>query len=194
MNPESDPIKMFAELYEKYSQSGVQESSAVILATAAAGGKPSARVVLLKGFDEQGFVFYTNFNSRKAAELKVNPHAALCFYWEPVHYQVRVEGRVQQVTNEEADAYFASRPRDSQIGAWASKQSSTLKKLSELNSRIQEIELKYSGEEIPRPPFWSGFRLITELIEFWERQEYRLHVRTLYTREKSNWSKRLLYP
>ncbi|NIR50133.1 pyridoxamine 5'-phosphate oxidase [candidate division KSB1 bacterium] len=195
MKKKSDPVALFAELYEKILQSGaLEEPSAMTLATATPDGKPSARVVLLKGYDEHGFVFYTNLESRKAAELKINPQAALCFYWEPIHYQVRIEGSVLQVPEEEADAYFATRPRGSQIGAWASSQSSQLKDRTELETRFRETEQKFEGETIPRPGFWSGFRLAPQRFEFWERRENRLHERFLYVRKNARWEMSLLYP
>ena len=194
MQIEKNPIKRFAELFEKMQKTDVQEPAAVTLATATSDGKPSARVVLLKGFDENGFVFYTNLESRKAKELRANPFAALCFYWEPIQYQVRVEGPVERVSEDEADSYFASRARGSQIGAWASKQSATLKNLEELDSRFKKYEKDFEDKPIPCPPFWSGFRLAPQRIEFWQRQENRLHVRELFTKDKHNWLISTLYP
>ncbi|MFQ5754065.1 MAG: pyridoxamine 5'-phosphate oxidase [bacterium] len=191
---EPDPIKKFKLLYHKFAKCNVPETSAVTLATATADGKHSVRVVLLKGFDSQGFVFYTNLESRKATELRANPHAALCFYWEAIHFQVRVEGRVQQVTDAEADAYFATRPRGSQIGAWASKQSTQIQDKNELVNRFQEYEQKFAGQAVPRPAFWSGYRVIPERIEFWERRENRLHERILYIRHNNAWNIRRLFP
>ncbi len=172
----------------------VQEPAAVTLATATPDGKPSARVVLLKGFDENGFIFYTNLESRKAKELRANPFAALCFYWEPIHYQVRVEGPVELISEDEADSYFASRARGSQIGAWASKQSAVLTKMRTLMFRFLKYQKEFLGKEVPRPSFWSGFRLIPQSIEFWQRQENRLHVRELYTKDGHNWLISTLYP
>ena len=194
MQLEKNPIKRFAELFEKMQKTDVQEPAAVTLATATSDGKPSARVVLLKGFYENGFVFYTNLESRKAKELRANPFAALCFYWEPIQYQVRVEGPVERVSVNEADSYFASRARGSQIGAWASKQSSPLKNLEELDSRFKKYEKDFEDKPIPCPPFWSGFRLAPQRIEFWQRQENRLHVRELFTKDKHNWLISTLYP
>lgn len=194
MQTENYPIKRFAQLYQRMTASDAPEPAAVTLATATSDGKPSARVVLLRGFDENGFVFYTNLESRKAEELRANSFAALCFYWEPIHYQVRVEGRVEQVTDEEADSYFASRPRGSQIGAWASKQSSTLKSREALIARFGKYEEEFEGQTVPRPPFWSGFRLIPQRIEFWQRQENRLHNRELFVKAQNTWTKSSLYP
>ncbi|MFQ5675952.1 MAG: pyridoxamine 5'-phosphate oxidase, partial [bacterium] len=149
---------------------------------------------LMKSFDERGFVFYTNLESRKAVELQINPFAALCFYWEPVHHQVRVEGQVETLTDKEADEYFASRPRGSQIGAWASRQSAPLQKRFELLKRFLKYQTKFAGKAVPRPPFWSGYRLRPDSIEFWHRQENRLHERQLYRKEKNNWVRTMLYP
>ncbi len=166
----------------------------MVLATATSDGKPSARVVLLKEYNEDGFVFYTNLESRKARELKSNPYAALCFYWEPLHYQVRVEGPVELVSNEEADRYFATRPRGSQLGAWASNQSAPLKDRETLLQRFKHYEEKFRSQPVPRPPFWSGYRVIPQRMEFWKREENRLHERVLYVRSGKVWERSLLYP
>ncbi|MFQ5605705.1 MAG: pyridoxamine 5'-phosphate oxidase [bacterium] len=194
MNMNPNPFVFFTELYEQFALAGVPEPSAFTLATATPEGKPSARVLLLKEYDKEGFVFYTNLGSRKVKELQSNPQAALCFYWEAIHYQVRVEGRVTQIPDAEADAYFASRPRGSQIGAWASKQSAPLADRAELERRFREVEEQFHGRDIPRPPFWSGFRLLPEQFEFWLRQEDRLHERAVYIRENDGWKLQLLYP
>lgn len=190
----SDPIARFAKIFEQAKKVVFPEPAAVILATAGAEGKPSARVVLLKGFDERGFVFYTNLASQKGKELKANPYAALCFYFPPLYQQVRVEGRVEQVSDAEADAYFATRPRGSQIGAWASKQSAPLASREQLAADFKAVEEKFGDREVPRPPFWSGFRLIPERIEFWESRENRLHDRTVYLCQNSEWILEQLYP
>lgn len=194
MESEKDPIRLFAKLYELYRQQGVAVSSAMVLATASPEGKPSARVVLLREFDARGFVFYTNLSSRKASELNANPYAALCFYWEPLDYQVRVEGTVQQVSDPEADAYFAKRPRGSQIGAWASRQSSVLTGRSELEQRFRDYETRFARQDVSRPDFWSGFLLVPDSIEFWKRREHRLHDRTRYQKTEEGWSVQYLYP
>ena len=194
MQIEENPIKRFAELFEQMQKMDVPEPAAVTLATATSDGKPSVRVVLLKSSDESGFVFYTNLDSRKAKELRANPFAALCFYWEPIHYQVRVEGPVELVSEDEADSYFATRPRGSQIGAWASKQSAVLPKKRTLMFRFLKYQEQFLGKEVPRPSFWSGFRLIPQRIEFWQRQENRLHVRQLYNKENDSWVISSLYP
>ena len=194
MHESFDPIARFAKLFEQAKKAVAPEPTAVVLATADADGKPSARVVLLKGFDERGFVFYTNLTSRKGKELQANPQAALCFYWPPLYQQVRVEGKIEIVSDAEADAYFATRPFGSQIGAWASKQSEVLANREELEMQFKALEEKFAGREVPRPPFWSGFRVIPERIEFWESRENRLHDRTVYTRDNGEWVMEKLYP
>ncbi len=194
MHETFDPIATFGKLFEQAKKAIFPEPTAVVLATVDANGRPSARVVLLKGFDERGFAFYTNLASRKGKELQANPHAALCFYWPPLYQQVRVEGKIEIVSDAEADAYFATRPRGAQIGAWASKQSWPLTSRAELEDSVKTFEEKFAGREVPRPPFWSGFRVIPERIEFWESRENRLHDRTVYTRENGEWVMERLYP
>ena len=191
-----DPFDRFEEMYSRARQSDIREPTAMALATATRDGRPSVRMVLLKGFDRDGFVFYTNLESRKAQELISNPFAALCFHWQPLEEQVRIEGSVRQVGNEEADAYFASRPRGSRVGAWASLQSQRLPSRSDLTARVQEIDARYSDVEIPRPPFWSGFRLAPLRMEFWTGRPDRLHERDLYVRGSADegWRRELLYP
>lgn len=189
-----DPIRRFAEIYAQVQKVVVPEPSAMVLATVSAVGRPSARVVLLKGFDDNGFVFFTNLESRKGRELKANPFAALCFHWPPLEQQVRIEGRVVNVSDAEAEAYFATRPRGSQIGAWASRQSQVLVTREELEARVQSFEEKFAGGEVPRPPFWSGFRVIPERIEFWQSRVSRLHDRTVYVRQNGAWVIEKLYP
>ncbi len=194
MNEPSDPIARFAALFEEAKRTDLPEPTAFVLATAGADGKPSARVVLLKEFDERGFVFYTNMESRKARELTPGKYAALCFYWAPIGQQVRVEGPVERVSAGEADVYFATRLRGAQIAAWASKQSALLSSRSELEGKVNSYQEKYAGREVARPLFWSGFRVIPELIEFWEFREDRLHDRVVYAREKRKWVMQRLYP
>lgn len=190
----SDPIQLFSEWFEEAKKTTLPEPTAMLLATVSPAGKPSARVVLLKEFDDRGFVFYTNLRSQKGRELQANPNAALCFYWPPLARQVRVEGTVQKVSDEEADAYFASRLRGAQIGAWASRQSAELANREELEARVREVEEKFAGKNVPRPPFWLGFRVVPERIEFWQAREDRLHDRVVYARAVGGWEKRLLYP
>jgi pyridoxamine 5'-phosphate oxidase len=189
-----DPFVRFGELLERARATDLSEPNAFTIATVDSDGRPSARVVLLRGFDARGFVFYTNLESRKARELQSNPHAALCFYWLPLDVQVRIEGAVQQVDDAEADSYFASRPRGSQIGAWASLQSSVLPSRAELEERVRDIEARFADRDVPRPPFWSGLRVAPERMEFWYGQPSRLHHRDVYTRRGDGWTLHHLYP
>lgn len=164
------------------------------LATVGADGSPSLRIVLLKGVDETGFVFYTNLESRKGRDLRARPRASLCFYWSALDLQIRIDGPVSPVTEAEADEYFASRPRGSQIGAWASRQSSVIGAPDELDARVARYEKEFEGREVPRPEFWSGFRVYPETMEFWRNRANRLHDRTLYTRVSGGWKVETLYP
>ncbi|QXM24465.1 pyridoxamine 5'-phosphate oxidase [Elioraea tepida] len=191
-----DPIARFEAWMAEAAASEPNDPNAMCLATATPDGRPSARMVLLKGVDARGFVFYTNLESRKGAELSANPYAALCFHWKTLTRSVRIEGRVQPVSAEEADAYFASRPRGSRIGAWASKQSRPLESRLALEKRVAEFGLKFAVGEIPRPPFWSGFRLVPVRIEFWRDMPFRLHERLLFSREGPDapWRTEMLYP
>jgi pyridoxamine 5'-phosphate oxidase len=175
------------------SRERLPEPTAFALATSM-DGKPSARMLLLKHADERGFVFYTNYESRKGRELLGNPNAAMCFHWQPLEIQVRVEGPVAPVEGAEADAYFASRGRGSQLGAWASQQSRTIADEQELERRVAEFEQRFEGVIVPRPPYWSGFRLTPERIEFWKGMPNRLHRRELYVRRDDSWSVEVLFP
>jgi pyridoxamine 5'-phosphate oxidase len=166
----------------------------VALATATADGRPSVRVVLLRQFDAGGFTFFTNYGSRKAEELDSNPRAALCWYWYWLEEQVRIEGRVSRATAEESDAYFAARPRGSQIGAWASKQSTPLSSRAALEARVRECESRFADGDVPRPRFWGGYRLVPDRIEFWSAVTYRLHDRLVYIREGDGWRTERLFP
>ena len=191
------PFFLFDEWLKKAkADQNIKEPEAMALATIDQNNKPSVRMVLLKKFSEEGFCFFTNLISRKAKELMNNSNAALCFYWMSLGYQVRIEGQVEQVLQSEADAYFSSRRRGSQIGAWASRQSQEIENEGEFEERIKKINQDFEGAEILRPPFWSGFRLRPSIIEFWEEGEFRLHKRTLYKKLENNngWKVSILYP
>lgn len=191
-----EPFARFGEWMQRALDARVAEPTAMALATADAEGRPSVRMVLLKGFDEQGFVFYTNLESRKAREMGANPNAALCLFWQPLELQVRIEGAVRPVTDAEADEYYASRARGSRIGAWASRQSRPLPSYAELMGRVQEYEARFTGDDIPRPPHWSGFRLVPSRIEFWQGRPSRLHERERFDRDRdgTGWRVQDLYP
>jgi len=192
-----DPIERFRSVYalaEKLDRTCVPEPNAMSLATIDGNGQPSVRIVLLKGIDERGFVFYTNYEGRKGRELLAQPKAALCFYWAPLDTQIRIEGSVTEVADSEADAYFATRERRSQIGAWASRQSRPIETPGSLDERVAEYEKKFAGRDVPRPEFWSGFRVVPERIEFWKGKPNRLHERHLYTRNRDGWRIETLYP
>lgn len=189
-------LDVFSALLEEAKAGIDPEPTAMTLATAGSDGRPAARTVLLKGFDADGFVFYTNFNSRKGRQLADNPQAALLFHWKHLRdgVQVKIEGTVEPVSAAEADAYFASRPRGSQIGAWASLQSQPLAARALFEQRIAETEARFDGKDVPRPPHWSGFRVVPERIEFWYGARFRLHERACYTRDGETWSVTALYP
>jgi pyridoxamine 5'-phosphate oxidase len=191
-----DPIALFRQwLADAEGCTEVEEPTAMTLATVDENGEPDARVVLLKGCDEHGFVFYTNLTSPKARQLQAHPRAALCFHWAALGRQVRVSGAVEPVSDQEADAYFATRPRLSQIGAWASQQSQPLVGRFELETRIARFTAQFHVGPVPRPPFWSGFRLLPRRIEFWLKLPYRLHDRVQYVRsDQGPWHRRRLYP
>jgi pyridoxamine 5'-phosphate oxidase len=189
----ADPITEFQNAIERAKAHQV-DTAPVVLATSDAAGRPSARLVLLRGVDARGFVFFTNYNSRKGRELSGNPHAALCFYWASLDEQIRIEGRVERVTAEESDAYFAGRPRGSQLGAWASDQSNVLPSRESLEEKYREIERRFEGQTVERPSFWGGFRLTPVRIEFWYGRPDRLHDRVVYVRDGSAWRIERLYP
>ena len=194
--PFQTPFSLSQQWLEEAEASEINDPTAMSLATVNADGLPSLRMVLLKGCDERGFVFYTNFESRKGANLLENPHAAILFHWKSLRRQLRVEGRVEVVTDEEADAYFASRPRASRIGAWASKQSRPMEGRFEFEAEIARYTAKFGASEIPRPEFWSGFRLVPKYFEFWRDRKFRLHERKTYTLndQGQGWDIEEIYP
>jgi pyridoxamine 5'-phosphate oxidase len=187
-------IERFTGLFQQAQSSEPGETTAMILATADAEGRPAARTVLLKGHDERGFVFYTNLGSRKGRDLAANPHCALLFLWQSLGRQVRIEGQAQQVTDEEADTYWAQRPHESQLGAWASQQSAPMNERADYERQLEAYRGHFDGVEIPRPPFWSGFRVVPDRIEFWHERRYRQHDRELIWFDGSRWQWTLLQP
>lgn len=189
----ANPITEFLSAIERASARHV-DTAPVALATADAAGRPSVRMVLLRGADERGFAFFTNLESRKALELSENPHAALCFHWDSLEEQIRIEGRVELLPPGESDAYFNSRPRGSQLGAWASDQSRVLLSRETLEEQYRAIERRFEGQPVPRPPFWGGFRLVPARIEFWYGRPDRLHDRIVYNRTDEGWTIERLYP
>jgi pyridoxamine 5'-phosphate oxidase len=191
-----DPIELFRAAFERAKQSEPFDATAMTLATISEAGLPSARIVLLKGADQRGFAFYTNYESRKARELIARPVAALAIHWPKAQEQVRVEGAVEKVADEESDAYFRSRPRESQLGAWASLQSSELDARTTLEARFEEIARRYEGKDVPRPPHWGGFRVVPSRIELWYGRANRLHERHVYERDApaAPWRHKLLFP
>jgi len=191
---ETDPHALFETWFAEARASEPNDSNAMALATADAMGRPSVRMVLLKGHDDRGFVFYTNLHSRKGGELAENGHAALLFHWKSLRRQVRIEGPVEAVSAAEADAYFASRGRDSQLGAWASDQSRPLDARATFEARFDDMSATFADGEVPRPPHWSGFRVVPKQIEFWTDRAHRLHERRLFTRAGTGWQEGLLYP
>jgi len=193
----AEALATFAELSEAALVAGEPDRTAMTLATAALDARPTARTVLLKAFDARGFVFYTHLDGRKGRELQANPNAALLFHWPRVRdgVQVRIEGAVELVADAEADAYFATRARGSQLGAWASRQSETLESREAFMQRLAAVEQQFEGREVPRPPRWTGLRVRPDRIEFWYGADFRLHERQLYERDRAGgWSKRMLYP
>ncbi|MCW3475975.1 pyridoxamine 5'-phosphate oxidase [Limobrevibacterium gyesilva] len=190
----SEPFSLFRDWFAEAMQSEPKDANAMTLATSTQDGFPSARIVLLKDWDEHGFVFYTNKDSRKGSELRENPHAALLFHWKSLGRQVRIEGPATGVSDAEADAYYASRPRISRLGAWASIQSRPLSERAELERRLAEFEARYPGDDIPRPAYWSGFRIVPSRLEFWQDMPFRLHDRTAFTRDGAGWAVTKIFP
>ncbi len=191
---DANPHALFDAWYAEARAGELNDSNAMALATADADGRPSVRMVLLKGHDMRGFVFYTNLESRKAEDLTANPNASLLFHWKSLRRQIRVEGRVTRVTEEEGDAYFGTRSRDSQLGAWASDQSRPLESRALFEERFEQMSARFEGKTVPRPPHWSGFRVMPTTIEFWMDRAHRLHERRLFVREGDGWREGLLYP
>jgi pyridoxamine 5'-phosphate oxidase len=189
-----DPIALFDAWFAEAAQSESHDADAMALATATPGGRPSVRMVLLKGYGPEGFTFYTNADSRKGEELAANPQAALLFHWKTLRRQVRIDGPVTEVDAAEANAYFATRSRDSQLGAHASHQSRPLDQRSTFEARYEEMKQLFEGREVPRPERWTGFRVAPECIEFWTDRPHRLHERRLFVREDDGWKEGLLYP
>jgi len=189
-----NPFELFDAWMAEAREAEINDSNAMALATVGADGQPSIRMVLLKGHDQRGFVFYTNLNSRKARDLIDRRKAALLFHWKSLRRQVRIEGSVSGVSQDEADAYFATRARDSQLGAWASDQSQPLPSRELFEAQFAEMQARFDGQDVPRPPHWSGFRVAPERIEFWQDRPHRLHERRLFVRDDEGWTEGLLYP
>jgi len=190
----TDPFALFDAWYAEARASEINDSNAMALATADAAGRPAVRMVLLKGHGPDGFVFYTNQQSRKAGDIAANPQAALLFHWKSLRRQIRIEGPLSPVSDAQADAYFASRGRDSQLGAWASDQSRPLDARETFEARFAEVQARFEGGDVPRPPHWSGYRVTPLRIEFWQDRAHRLHERRLFTRSAEGWDEGLLYP
>jgi len=190
----TDPFLLFDEWYAEARTAEINDPDAMALATADSRGYPSVRMVLLKGHGPEGFVFYTNRESRKGDELAANPRASLLFHWKALRRQIRIEGTIELVSNAEADAYFAVRSRDSQLGAWASDQSRPLESREVFEARFEEVEARFEGADVPRPPHWGGYRLVPDRIEYWNDRPHRLHERRLFTRSIDGWTEGLLYP
>ncbi|MCH9647145.1 MAG: pyridoxamine 5'-phosphate oxidase [Deltaproteobacteria bacterium] len=194
LEPIGRPFELFGQVFSEACDSGAVDPNAMILSTVDSQGAPSSRVVLLKDFDEKGFVFYTNLESRKGREIAANQKVALLFFWRDLHRQVRIEGSAEAVSAEEADTYFASRPHGSQIGAWASQQSRSLSGRAKLVQEVAKVEARFLGREVKRPPHWSGFRVVPSYFEFWQAGAFRLHERNVYEWAGEGWRSLVLYP
>jgi pyridoxamine 5'-phosphate oxidase len=194
IHPHNEPFDRFRETLAEAAATGMVDPNAMVVSSVGPEGQPSSRVVLLKGFDEQGFVFFTNLESRKGREIRAHPKVSLSFFWREMGKQVVILGVAGQVSDEEADAYFATRPRGSQLGAWASEQSRPLPSRSHLVAEVAKLEARYLGRPVPRPPHWSGFRVVPHWIEFWVSGTFRLHDRTVYERVEGGWRVTKLYP
>jgi pyridoxamine 5'-phosphate oxidase len=190
----TDPLQLFGQWFEEARAGELNDPEAMALATADAHGRPSARMVLLKRYDARGFTFHTNLQSRKGGEIAANPQAALLFHWKSLRRQVRIEGIVERVSDEEADAYFATRSRGSRLSAWASHQSRPLESREAFERSYADVTARFEGEDVPRPPYWTGLRLVPRQIEFWTDREFRMHERRLFVREGGGWREGLLYP
>jgi pyridoxamine 5'-phosphate oxidase len=190
----TDPFEYFSKCYALAAEHELNDPNAMSVASLGADGLPSVRIVLLKAWDARGFVFYTNYESRKGRELLVHPKAALNFHWKSLRQQVRIEGAVETVSDADADAYFATRPRDSQLGAWASAQSQPLESRAQFEAQLAQFTERFKAADVPRPPHWSGFRVVPHSIEFWHDRDFRHHERWLYTRDGAAWHSGLLYP
>lgn len=194
ISPLDEPLNRFLELFEKAKKNETNDATAVALATSTMHGRPSLRMVLLKGVDARGFVFFTNYQSRKATEMEANSQAAMAFYWPDMEVQIRVEGTLDRVSAEESDAYFESRPVGHRLGTWASEQSREVESAAELARKFEEVEERFKGHEVPRPAHWGGYRITPESIEFWFGKENRMHERELYTRAGNGWTVKRLQP
>jgi pyridoxamine 5'-phosphate oxidase len=191
---EAHPVAMFSRWFAEAGAAGLLEANAMVLSTVSAGNRPSARTVLLKGVEPDGFVFFTNYESRKGAELAASPACSLLFGWYPLQRQVRIEGMAEKIDRAETEAYFASRPRGSQLGAWASHQSSEVPSRAELDASYAEIEQRFDGGDVPAPPYWGGYRVVPSSIEFWQGRRGRMHDRLVYRRAEDGWSTHRLAP
>lgn len=189
-----DPMELFHQWFQKATETELKDPNAMSLATATPDGIPSVRIVLLKGIQGEEFIFYTNLKSRKGDEISLNSHVSLCFHWKTIHRQIRIDGIAAPVTDAEANAYFRTRPKASQIGTWASHQSKPMHSRKELEESIAHFTTLFENKEVPRPPHWSGFHVTPQSIEFWEEQPFRLHHRVIYNRHKDGWEKTFLYP